>query len=157
MLPPGAGTLLQVPEQPDRAGSPPDKTAGRSRCSGSSAPETAAVTIRGIPAGGENQETTIQPQTPHRKSHRRPRNLGRGPGGLKSAKPLVRQKHTLKKICTRTNRSRGLRTARRGAIMGLRLGEPPCRGSAFWKESTPGRPPLAGALHQELAEQSLRR
>jgi transposase-like protein len=52
--------------------------------------ETAAVTIRGIPVGRENQETTVQPQTINQKSNHRSENLGRGPGRLKSAKPLAR-------------------------------------------------------------------
>jgi transposase-like protein len=52
--------------------------------------ETAAVTIRGIPVGRENQETTVQPQTTNQKSNHRSGNLGRGPGRLKSAKPLAR-------------------------------------------------------------------
>jgi hypothetical protein len=51
--------------------------------------------------GGENQETTIQPQTTNRKSNHRSGNVGRGPGRMKSAKPLARQKNTLNKICTR--------------------------------------------------------
>ena len=49
--------------------------------------ETAAVTIRGIPVSRENQETTVQPQTPNRKNNPRSGNLGRGLGRLKSAKP----------------------------------------------------------------------
>src|ERR1700746_3842308 len=40
--------------------------------------------------GGENQETTVRPQTANQKSYHRSGNLGRGPGRLKSAKPLVR-------------------------------------------------------------------
>jgi hypothetical protein len=42
---------------------------------------------------GENRETTIQPQTPNWKSRHRSRIMGRSPGGLKSEKPLARQKH----------------------------------------------------------------
>jgi len=51
--------------------------------------ETAAVTIRGIEGGGENQETTIQPQTTNRKSNHRSCNLDRGPGrsNLQSLSP----------------------------------------------------------------------
>jgi transposase-like protein len=52
--------------------------------------ETAAVTIRGIPNGRENQKTTVQPQSNNRRSNHRSGNLGRGPGRLKSAKPLAR-------------------------------------------------------------------
>ena len=52
--------------------------------------------------GGENQETTIQPQITNRKSNHRSRNVGRGLGGLKPGKSFARQKHTLNKLCTRT-------------------------------------------------------
>jgi transposase-like protein len=48
--------------------------------------KTAAVTIRGIPVGRENQETTVQPQTTNRRSNHRSGNLGCSPGRLKSAK-----------------------------------------------------------------------
>jgi transposase-like protein len=51
--------------------------------------ETAAVTIRCILVGRENQETTVQPQTTNQKSNHRSGNLARGSGRLKSAKPLV--------------------------------------------------------------------
>ena len=44
----------------------------------------------------------VQSQTTNRKSNYRSGNVDRGLGGLKSAKSLARQKHTLKKICTRT-------------------------------------------------------
>ena len=54
--------------------------------------QTAAVTIRGIPVGRENQEATVQPQTTNRKSNHRSGNLGRSPGRLKSAKPSAIQR-----------------------------------------------------------------
>jgi len=44
----------------------------------------------------------VQSQTTNRKSNYRSGNVDRGLGGLKSAKSFARQKHTLKKICTRT-------------------------------------------------------
>jgi hypothetical protein len=58
--------------------------------------ETAAVTIRGIPVGRENQETTVQPQTTNQRSNHRSGNLARGPGRLKSAKPPDKNIHLIK-------------------------------------------------------------
>ena len=48
--------------------------------------ETAAVTIRGIPVGRENQEATVQPQTTNRKSNHRSSALGGDPGRIKPRK-----------------------------------------------------------------------
>jgi hypothetical protein len=42
--------------------------------------------------GGENQETTIQPQITNRKSTHRSGNVGRGLGGLKPGKSFAPQK-----------------------------------------------------------------
>src|SRR4029077_7341082 len=83
---PRTGAILQIPEQRGRARSSPDKAAN---------PADARVQAirdggRNDPrhrTGGENQETTIQPQTTNRTTNHRSGNLGRGPGRLKSAKP----------------------------------------------------------------------
>jgi hypothetical protein len=59
------------------------------------------VTIPRHRTGGENQETTIQPQTTNRKSNQRSWNFDRGPGRL-NLQASRQTKHTLNKICTRT-------------------------------------------------------
>src|SRR5271165_5713244 len=99
---PRTGAILQVFEQRGRARSSPDKAAN---------PADARIQAirdggRNDPrhrTGGENQETTIQPQTTNRKSNHRSGNVGRGLGGLKPGKSFARQKHTLNKLCTRTS------------------------------------------------------
>src|SRR4029077_6156739 len=98
---PCTGAILQVFEQRGRARSSPDKAAN---------PADARIQAirdggRDDPrhrTGGENQETTNQPQTTNRKSNHRSGNVGRGLGGLKPGKSFARQKHTLNKLCTRT-------------------------------------------------------
>src|SRR5271165_7432196 len=78
---PRTGAILQVFEQRGRARSSPDKAAN---------PADARIQAirdggRNDPrhrTGGENQETTIQPQTTNRKSNHRSGNVGRGLGGL---------------------------------------------------------------------------
>src|SRR5580704_3620843 len=98
---PRTGAILQVFEQRGRARSSPDKAAN---------PADARIQAirdggRNDPrhrTGGENQETTIQPQITNRKSNHRSGNVGRGLGGLKPGKSFARQKHTLNKLCTRT-------------------------------------------------------
>jgi transposase-like protein len=83
------GAILQVFEQRGRADHRRIKQRIRPML-GLKRFETAAVTIRGIPNGRENQKTTVQPQSNNRRSNHRSGNLGRGPGRLKSAKPLAR-------------------------------------------------------------------
>jgi hypothetical protein len=79
-----AGTILQVLSITRvEAGPSANKATGLSRCSLFKRFSTAAaVTIRDIEGGGENQETTIQPQTTNRKSNQRSWNLDHGPGRL---------------------------------------------------------------------------
>jgi len=92
-----AHPIEQVFEQRGGTGSSPDKTRLR--------PSARVEALRdggrddsGHRVSGENQETTIQPQTPNWKSRHRSRIMGRSPGGLKSEKPLARQKHIPKKF-----------------------------------------------------------
>jgi hypothetical protein len=59
----------------------------------------AAVTIRSIELAVKIKKRQLNL---NRKSKHRSGTLGPGPGRLKSAKPLARQKHTPDKICTGT-------------------------------------------------------
>jgi hypothetical protein len=98
---PRTGAILQVFEQRGRARSSPNKAANPADA------RIQAIRDRGRNdprhrTGGENQETTIQPQITNRKSNHRSGNVGRGLGGLKPGKSFARQKHTLNKLCTRT-------------------------------------------------------
>jgi transposase-like protein len=70
----------------DRARSPANKATGQAD------PRVQAIRDGGhddsrYRTGGENQETTVQPQTTNHKSKHDSGNLGCGPGRLKSAKP----------------------------------------------------------------------
>src|SRR3984893_15136943 len=78
---PRRGAILQIPEQRDRARSPANKATGQT--------DARVQAIRdGGPddprhrTGGENQETTIQPQTTNRTSNHRSGDLDSGPGRL---------------------------------------------------------------------------
>ena len=86
--------VVEQDHRPDKATNPADARIQAIRDGGRNDPRHRT--------GGENQETTIQPQTTNRKSNHRSGNVGRGLGGLKPGKSFARQKHTLNKLCTRT-------------------------------------------------------
>jgi len=98
---PRTGAILQVFEQRGRARSSPDKAANPANARVQAIRDGGRNDSRHR-TGGEDQETTIQPQTTYRKSNHRSGNVGRGLGGLKPGKSFARQKHTLNKLCTRT-------------------------------------------------------
>jgi hypothetical protein len=70
--------------------------------------ETAAVTIRGFELAEKIKKHQFNFQTTNRKSNHRSGNVGRDLGRPKSGKSFTGQKHTLKKICTRTVQRRAV-------------------------------------------------
>src|SRR6202047_3041949 len=78
---PRTGAILQIPEQRDRARSPANKATGQADARVQAIRDGGRDDPRHR-TGGENQETTIQPQTTNRTSNHRSGNLGRGPGRL---------------------------------------------------------------------------
>src|SRR5580693_1203665 len=78
---PRTGAILQIPKQRDRARSPANKATGQADARVQAIRDGGRDDPRHR-TGGENQETTIQPQTINRTSNDRSGNLDRGPGRL---------------------------------------------------------------------------